>query len=213
MVNVKQDLTGHIFGRLTVLARADDYIPKSGKAYSAWLCKCKCGTEKVFLQSTLTTGHSKSCGCLRKERMRQDKETHGGIGTKLYNSWRAMRERCSNPNANNYNLYGGRGISVCEEWNDFSCFRSWAEENGYKPGLSIDRINPDGNYEPDNCRWLSSFGQCNNKRNNRLITMDGITKTLSEWAYEVGIKSNTIRNRIDNLGWDVERALKQPVRG
>lgn len=212
MVNVKTDLSGKVFGKLTVLHQADDYVSKTGKPYATWLCKCECGVEKVYMQCSLTTGHTVSCGCHRRALMKEAKTIHGGVGTKLYNSWRAMKERCTNPHAENYPSYGGRGIRVCEEWLDYEIFMSWALTHGYKPGLTIDRVDMNGDYTPENCRWINQRQQCNNKRNNRRITFNGRTKTLSEWASEVGINKGTILNRIDKLGWDASKALTEPVK-
>ena len=210
MVNVRKDLTGMVFGRLTVIARTEDYTAKCGKSYAQWLCKCECGKELVVAQGSLLRSHTMSCGCLRSDISRDRHITHGDVGTQLYNSWRAMRERCQNENATNYQSYGGRGISVCPEWEDYSSFKNWALSNGYSPGLTIDRIDVNGDYTPSNCRWETRIVQGSNKRNNRNITFNGVTKTLSEWARDIGLHRSSLLNRIDKYGWSLEDALTRP---
>ena len=122
-----------------------------------------------------------------------------------------MRERCNTPSCKGYKNYGGRGISVCEEWGNFVVFKEWAISNGYNDKLSLDRINVNGNYEPNNCRWATSKEQANNKRNNHLITYLGETKTMTEWAETTGIKVATIWARLQR-GWTVEKTLTQAVK-
>lgn len=132
---------------------------------------------------------------------------HGQRHTRLYNIWRTMKQRCSNHNCINYHNYGGKGIKVCEQWaNDFNSFYKWAMANGYENGLTIDRIDTKGNYEPTNCRWATNKVQQNNKSTNRLIEYNGTSHTLSEWADITGIGVGTIWSRLKN-GWDVESAL------
>lgn len=132
---------------------------------------------------------------------------HGMRNTRLYNIWRSMRQRCSNPKTINYHNYGGKGIKVCEDWSkDFMIFYNWAMENGYSENLSIDRINPDGNYEPDNCRWASCKEQNNNRHSNKFLELNGQKHTIAEWANITGIKLGTIWARL-NKGWSVKDAL------
>lgn len=123
-----------------------------------------------------------------------------------YGSYHSMMDRCYRKNAANYKDYGGRGITVCEEWHDIRLFEKWAETNGYKKGLSIERINTNGNYSPENCKWATPKEQCNNRRNTRYLTRDGETHTISEWAEITGIKRSTINSRVCR-GWTSERAL------
>lgn len=132
---------------------------------------------------------------------------HGQYGTRLYNIWANMKRRCSNPNSDDYKHYGARGISVCEEWNEFTGFYSWAKASGYTEDLTLDRIDVDGNYEPCNCRWVDMKEQENNRTNNVMIEFNGECHTRQQWSEITGIKYTTIRNRIDNLGWPVEKAL------
>lgn len=136
--------------------------------------------------------------------------THGFCDKeRLYFTWCHIRQRCKNPNNKQYKHYGGRGIKVCEEWNDYAVFRKWAISNGYADNLTIDRMNNDGDYEPTNCRWVDIKTQCNNRRTNRYITCRGKTHTLAEWGDIVGLKSGTILQRIRS-GWDEESALFLP---
>lgn len=135
---------------------------------------------------------------------------HGMRHTRLYNIWRSMRQRCSNPNCINYHNYGGKGIKVCDEWNKFEIFYEWAMANGYTEELTIDRIDVNGNYEPSNCKWSSYKEQANNKTNNRQIEFNGESHTLGEWSAIKGIKLATIWNRL-KCGWSVEEALTRKV--
>lgn len=140
------------------------------------------------------------------------KKRHGYSQTKLYRTYQRMKNRCYNKNFPHYEIYGGRGIIVCDEWlNDFVKFKDWALSNGYQEGLSIDRINPNGNYEPFNCRWITMFEQANNKRNNLLFTINGITKTQTQWCRDYNIPVTNVRRRL-NSGWSIEEALTIPVK-
>lgn len=138
--------------------------------------------------------------------------THGETKTRLHRIWCAMRERCESASHMHYENYGGRGISVCEEWNhDFVAFRDWAMSHGYQDGLTIDRIDVDGDYCPENCRWASVKEQQNNKRSNHIMRLNGVEHTISEWSEILGIKKTTIKERL-NIGWSDEEALTVPVR-
>lgn len=139
---------------------------------------------------------------------------HGyGGKEKLYSVWSNMKNRCNNPRCKDYKYYGERGIKVCEEWNEYMNFRNWAYQNGYKEGvgLSIDRIDHNGPYTPDNCRWANRKIQANNMSSNHLITIDGETKTLTEWAESYGLKPRVVEARIQSYGWDVIEALTTPA--
>jgi len=147
--NNHDNLLNKVFGRLTVI-EFDDWYPKLKQ--SRWKCLCTCGNEAIVLGNNLKRGIAKSCGCLQKEKASEANIVHGGRGTPLYALWKGMRQRC---NDKENKSYGGRGIKICKSWNDFALFREWAVLSGYKPGLSIDRINPNKNYCPSNCQWLT----------------------------------------------------------
>lgn len=137
-----------------------------------------------------------------------EKNANGKRNTKLYNSWRGMKERCTNKNHYAYKYYGGRGIKLFPDWYKFINFDSWAMQNGYKEGLTIDRINVDGDYCPSNCRWVSFEEQSKNKRNNKLITYKGKTQTMKDWSEELNISYGKLSDRLGKLGWSVERSLE-----
>lgn len=158
-----KDITGMIFGRLTAIKPAE----KNKHGRWMWLCKCSCGNEKIVSSNALLRGYTKSCGCLDKEKhiTHPNRRTHGQCGTRLYRIWKAMKKRCFNENNSDYKKwYGSHGVTVCNEWLKFEPFYEWAIVNGYSDDLSIDRINPYGNYEPNNCRWATPKEQANNKR-------------------------------------------------
>ena len=167
-----------------------------------WLCKCDCGNTKIYTTSNLNI--VKGCGCAKTK--------HNYSKTKLYRTYQRMKNRCYNKKFPHYKLYGGRGIKICDSClNDFSLFKKWALENGYKEGLSIDRINPNGNYEPSNCRWITMLEQANNKRNNLFYTINGETKTQTQWCKIYNIPVTNVRRRL-NSGWDIKTALTKPIR-
>lgn len=202
------DLTGQKFGRLIVVERAENY--KSGDA--RFKCKCDCGNEIIVASQRLKNGRSKSCGCLQKELTIKRSLTHGMTSTRVFRIWIDVKRRCVNPRTKNYKHYGARGITVCEEWkNDFMAFYNWSISNGYQENLTIDRIDVNGNYEPNNCRWATTKEQNANKTTARLIEFNGRTQYLFQWSTETGINSATILSRIRD-GWSIEKALTTPVK-
>ena len=206
MVRRKTIPIGTRFGRLVVIGDAPPMTNTThGKElHSASFVRCDCGKKSVVLNYRLRNGSTTSCGCYGKTHMVK----HRGTGSRLYHIWYNMRRRCSYKKARGYERYGGRGISVCLEWQtNFASFRAWAIEHGYTNNLSIDRINPNGNYEPANCRWIPISEQSANGGYCPRITAFGKTQTLREWEKETGIKYSTIRARIFELGWSAEKAL------
>lgn len=181
---------GDRFGKWTVVAKVGTRRLSNGRTRSVSLCRCDCGTERVVIDSNLKRGLSTSCGCNRGPSIRKGETLRHS--EKLYGVWLDMRRRCQNSNDQAYHNYGGRGIKVCEEWSDYAVFRKWSLENGYQEGLTIDRVNNDGNYSPDNCRWTTRKVQCNNMRKNKFLTVGGETHTLSEWAEITGMNVSTI---------------------
>lgn len=137
--------------------------------------------------------------------------TLGETGTRLYKIWCTMKQRTKNPHTVNYSLYGGKGINVCEAWSEYEQFRSWSLENGYNDSLTLDRIDGDKGYTPENCRWVSMKVQQNNRCNNHLLTFNGETLTLSLWAERIGMKPKTLSRRIVDKKWSIERALTTPL--
>lgn len=198
------------FGYLTVLDRVKDIEKNDGYAY--WKCKCDCGKITIVPSNHLKSGHTRSCGCLQREKVKESATTHGLSKEKLHNIWMSMISRCENISNSSYRNYGARGVTVCQEWkSDFMTFYTWAIINGYREGLSIERKDVNGNYEPDNCTWATYKEQQNNKRNNHFITFNGRTQTMTQWAEEIGISCGTLSNRINVAKWSVERALTEPI--
>lgn len=192
---------GEIFGLLAVVREAG-HVASGGVA---WLCKCRCGTEVVRSVTDLRSGRAKSCGCAKLSR------THGQTGTRLYIRWAGMIQRTTNPNHDHYEYYGGRGISVCRRWSE--SFEAFAADMGptFSPQLEIDRIDPDGNYEPGNCRWATRSQQVRNTRRTKHLTFRGRTMALADWSALLGIKPSTLSKRVTQLGWSTERALTTSV--
>lgn len=212
-----KDIKGNRYGRLLVL----ESIPERNKNRNVlWRCRCDCGNIIVVPTAYLINGNTKSCGCLQIDNTIKASLKHGfvvgGNIEKLYHIWIGMKQRCSNPKCKEYKNYGGRGITVCDEWaNDYATFRQWAYSNGYdetktKKECSIDRIDNNKGYNPNNCRWADSHTQANNTSKNVYLTWNNTTHTISEWSSIVGINHQTIRCRLKR-GWSVEDALSKPV--
>lgn len=192
------DLTNKKIGRWTVIERVENH--KSGK--SQFLCKCDCGTIKIIRSDILRNETTHSCGCFRREKARCQEAKHGMTNTPLYRRWRNMYGRCYNPNNRRYKNYGGRGIKICDEWLDkekgFINFYNWAINNGYKQELTIDRIDVHGDYEPNNCRWVTNLEQQRNRTNNTFITYKGERHCISEWSELLNIPRHKVKEVIRN---------------
>ena len=201
------DLTGKKFGYLSVLHFAGH---RGGKR--VWVCKCDCGKEVIRDTYYLTHQSDVSCGCVRYKKVSESKKTHGQCGTKLYKIWEAMKRRCDSPKADRYPRYGGRGIKYCDEWNKFIPFYEWAIKAGYKEGLSIDRINPDGNYEPNNCRWITMAEQANNTSQNRHVSYGGRSMTVSEFANAIKQPYMKVYQELFKLKWSAEKCASEAQR-
>lgn len=211
-----EEFIGKRFAYLTVIGKADSSVEHSNK----FLFRCDCGNVITDIPSRVISGHRTSCGqCIyrhkwrlskRKEKKQSTLIRDGRTKHPLYGTWRQMINRCENPRTNYYERYGGRGISVCEEWKDFWKFVEWAVRNGYSNGLSIDRIDNDGNYCPENCRWVTQGEQLLNTCRNVVVEFDGKKQSLVEWAKELNINYRTLRNR-HARGWTVERMLAEPI--
>ena len=205
-------MIGQRFGKLTAVERAEDYYYKNGRHDLQYKCRCDCGNTVTVLGIHLRSGHTQSCGCYRADTTKQTMQTHGMTNTRLYTIWKNMRERCLNPKRPDYHCYGGRGIAICKEWyDDFSNFAEWANSNGYHDELSLDRIDVEHGYAPENCRWVTQKTQCNNTRRNINVTWNGQTHTLKQWTEILGINYGTISSRVLR-GWDPIKALSTPVR-
>jgi hypothetical protein len=206
------EMSGRRCGRLTVIRP----VRNDGRGFT-WFCRCDCGREVVRLGGLLRDGRTQSCGCYRRERISARKRTHNDSGynskrSPLYEIWSGMHQRCTNQKKKNYKNYGGRGIRVCERWSSYEHFKE-DMGSGFRPGLSLDRIDNAGNYEPTNCRWATRKQQSRNQRTNRLITFQGATRTAAEWAEILGVPHKRFLDRIDRLGWPVDRAMQEPARG
>src|SRR5215217_5661984 len=200
----KINLTGRTFGRFVVVEES----PKTGRTVRRW-CRCACGSMKAVAAANLQRGHTSSCGCLRREQLATRNRTHGRAGSPTHRTWKSLLTRCTNPKYPGYVKYGARGITVCERWRSFENFLADVGER--PPGTTLDRIDNDGPYAPENCRWASLREQSLNKRSNRRVTLEGVTLTVLEWCERLGRKRATVYDRL-RLGWPIERALSEPVR-
>lgn len=204
------DLTGQRFGKLYVEEKAH----KDSNQY--WKCICDCGNIIYPKTGNLRSGNTKSCGCVSKEKLSKLNKKHGLRNTRLYSIWVNMRGRCYNKNNNRYNSYGGKGIVVCEEWqgeDGFKNFYYWSIQNGYKDTLTLERIDNDKNYCPENCKWATMKEQQNHRTNNHYVTINGVTKSLKEWcdSGEFGVSYTTAISRIRRNWSDID-AITIPTR-
>lgn len=196
------DLVGQRFTRLTVIERAPNKSLADTNA--RWLCSCDCGKTCIAYGQDLRRGKFKSCGCLNAERIQR----HGMARTHVYNVWKQMHQRCENPRSPSFKNYGARGIKVDPAWKDFEVFLR--DMGDRPPGYTLERLNNNLGYSKANCGWRTQSHQMNNTRRNRLVTFNGETKTIMQWSVETNIKWYTLRQRIDRLGWSIEKALSTP---
>lgn len=206
---------GDRFGRLTVEKESEPHYYPSGEKRRSFECRCDCGSHTKVLISRLRSGHTQSCGCILPEIVaKRNKNTskHNETGSRLYSIWHSMKNRVHNKNDAAFVNYGGRGITMCDAWMDYTVFRDWALSNGYSDDLSIDRINNNEGYYPSNCRWSTCLEQSRNKRNNRHVSAFGETKCLSAWAGDprCRVVSSTLKARIIRYLWDPEIAISTP---
>lgn len=190
---------GERFGRLTV-------VRDEGSSHV--VCKCDCGQDKITTRKYLRVGEVRSCGCLHHDKLMEMSVKHGDSGSRLYRIWKSMRTRATNRNHVQAKDYVLRGISVCPEWSDYSAFKAWAMSNGYSDNLTIDRIDNDGPYSPQNCRWITQKEQCRNKRNTHVMTYKGITyHTIRDMCFALGLNYRRTQKRMKQ-GWPLEEAIE-----
>lgn len=202
---------GMRFGRLTTVS----YHHRQ-KNNNYWLFKCDCGSYTIQDIGSVAAGKTKSCGCYHREesavRASMQFTKHGLRSTRLYSIWKSMKVRCLNPNSKSYKDYGCRGITICNSWaTDFKSFYDWAMSSGYADNLTIDRIDVNKNYTPENCRWATQKQQCLNKRNTKFYNYNGIRYTVNQLSTMSGIPEKTLRDRLKS-GWEVDRAIHQAPR-
>jgi hypothetical protein len=202
----RKNLIGKRFERWTVIGLSN----KQYRQMSMWTCRCDCGVVRDIIGNNLTRGISKSCGCLKIERTKKAKTTHGDTRNhkiaRLYTIWQGMKERCEKPSQKMYCYYGGKGIKVCESWKNYEEFKKWAMANGYAENLTIDRIDESGNYEPSNCRWVTQTEQVRNNSHNVVIEINGVKKCLSEWCEIYNMPYKTVISRI-RRDWEPKKAI------
>lgn len=203
----ESEYIGKKYGRLTII----EFMPSirsGGQLKRMVIALCECGKRKEFLLSSLTRNLTKSCGCYRLEELSKNKFKHGQSNSELYSVWAGMKRRCYNQNEISYKHYGARGISVCDEWVDnFQAFYSWAINNGYSKGLEIDREDNDGNYSPENCRWVTPLVNSRNRSISKIIEFNGQKRSAGEWAEITGINYGTLISRLNRGRMTIEQAL------
>jgi hypothetical protein len=200
------DLTGERFGRLEAIRVVG--IDKRGE--KIWECYCECGSFHNVLSSNLRTGHTKSCGCLDREKFSERTTKHGMYGTRTYKIYQNLLQRCYNEKSTFYTNYGARGIKVCKRWESFDNFL--ADMGEVPDGYQLDRINNDGDYEPGNVRWATPKDNARNRSSNVEITYNGKTQCIAAWEEELGFKYGTLWNRLNTYKWPVEKAMTEPVK-
>jgi hypothetical protein len=192
-------------GRWTVV----EFVRRFTTGKTLWLCVCECGTSKEVDGASLRRGGSLSCGCLARDLAKERSTTHDGSRTKMYRTWGSMLTRCCHPKSKDWPKYGGRGIVVCDRWR--KSFADFYDDMGDKPpDHQLDRINNDGPYSPENCRWVTAKQNSRNRRDSIFLTLNGETLHINEWAERLGVRCGALRSRLDD-GWSIERTLTEPL--
>ena len=203
-----ENIIGHTFGRLLVLDQVETRISPNGTKKYMFKCKCQCGNIKIVEKYSLLNGLTISCGCYSKERASKGNKTHGLSSTRLYKIWQHMKDRCLNQINKDFAQYGGRGITICDEWkNDFQSFAKWAYEHHYTDQLTLDRINVNGNYSPDNCRFATMKMQGHNRRGSLNFLLNGTIMNLSDIAIITEIPYSTLYSRVVSKGMNITDAI------
>lgn len=200
----RSNWVGKRIGKLTVIDRGSN----TNHGETTWVCRCDCGNEITLRNYYIKYEKKFDCGCVQRPHFNT---THGGSNTALYNTWKLMIYRCENPKNHAYKYYGQRGITVCEEWHDFTTFKKWVDENKPSNDFTIDRIDNAKGYSPENCRFASPKTQSNNRRSNIEIEYKGETHNLSEWSELLGFNYKNVHNRMYKLGWTFEKAISTPI--
>ena len=199
----KIDLAGQMFDRLTVMQESG----KDTRGETLWMCKCECGNIVNVLSSNLRTGHTKSCGCLKNL---ASNYKHGKYGTSIYKVWANMIQRCNNPDSSYYHRYGARGIKVCDSWLKFENFY---KDMGDNPrGFCLERVDNNGDYCPENCKWVSPKEQARNRETSVEVTYNGKTQCIAAWEEELGFNHGTLWTRLYSYNWTIEKAMTAPVK-
>lgn len=195
----RKNLIGQSFGRLTVIAEGKTRESDNKRKRYYWLCQCSCGSQpKEINQNSLLSGEIISCGCYHSEHNHEYGFKHGMSHTRIYTIWSGMIQRCCNPNAKNYPRYGGRGVTVCGEWKEFKKFYEWSKISGYSDNLTIERLDNNGNYCPENCTWITKQKQMRNTRRNHYIKYNDEELTLTEWARKFDMNVETLRYQVNH---------------
>jgi hypothetical protein len=201
-MRIAENLIGQKFGCWSVTGREI----KNRK--TIWKCKCVCGTERLIVRCNLTRGQTTNCGCLQRLKTAERLKTHGESKTKLYGVWCAMRRRCYLKTTKDYKNYGARGIKVCDQWNEgYQSFKDWALQFGYVEGLTLERNDVNGDYTPDNCAWITKAEQAKNTRRSVMLTIEGETKPLTQWAEIHGMNKGTLGSRYRSRRWSMNEIL------
>ena len=210
-IRIASDFVPETFGRLTTLGPKFRVNPNRGQSKTMQVCQCSCGKCDVYLRYNLANGHTQSCGCWAVDTVIERSTTHGDSKSREHIAWSSATKRCHNKNYWKYDRYGGRGIRVCDRWQGPMGYANFLADMGRKPSPkhTLDRIDVNGNYCPENCRWATQKEQCRNKENSKYLTAFGKIQCLSAWAEEYNITASLIHKRL-RRGWDVERAIALP---